>query len=131
MSPSHLKGGLNFLSLKRTSMQIKKYFCLWVIINLLFLIFPGHLKAIDSSVGFDQKTGYDIYFYNGYGSSSVIRGIKIMGFQEIGGKTFVIIRPYGFKLDETYGYVLLDSVTAILPNLEFRIETNQNVNIKY
>ena len=105
----------------------KTIICLFV----LWLISIGKVWAgYDTSV-FDDKSSYDVYFYSGYGSSSVIKSVKILGIKEIGGKTFLLIKPYGFKLDDAPGYVSIESVTAILSNQQYRVDSNQDSNIRF
>ena len=106
---------------------IKALICL----SALLVLSGEKVWAAYDASGFDDKASYDIYFYNGYGSSLVIKSIKILGFKEIAGKTFLVIKPYGFKLDDTQGYVFIDSVVAILPNQDFHIDVNQNMNLKF
>ena len=81
--------------------------------------------AADSSLPsvFEKGTMYDIYFEAGYNNDKfIIKGVEIVGFQDIGGKNFLVIKAGGFNLKEDNGFVLFDSVAAILPNWQFRVE---------
>ncbi len=110
---------------------MKKYIltiaCLFLLFSYSWAKAQGNYDMSD----FSDKGGYDIYFYNGYGNSSVIKKLKILGIKQIGDKTFVAVRAYDFKLNDTQGYIALDSITAILPNMEIRVETNQETQIRF
>ena len=98
------------------------------LIFFLMFIFFGFTKiAFAANVvlpsTFDKDSTYDIYFEAGYDSEKfIIKGVEIVGFQEIGGKTFLVIKAGGFNLKEDNGFVLFDSVAAILPNWQFKVE---------
>ena len=77
--------------------------------------------AGSNQYGFDDNLRYDIYFAGRDSDVSVIRNVVIQEVRDIGGKKFYIIRPQGFKLDETLGFVALDAVLAILPQNSFTV----------
>ena len=79
---------------------------------------------------FDKATSYDVYFNSGDENKCLIKDVEIAGFQDIGGRTFLVIKAYGFRLKEIEGYILLDSIVAILPNHEFRVNSALQINIK-
>ena len=71
---------------------------------------------------FGKNLYYDIYFNSGENCSSLIENVEILGTQEFGGKKYLIIQSKDFKLQEARGLVLLDFITAILPNGNFRVK---------
>lgn len=104
-------------------------------INKLILLFVFILLCFSSTAyagiaGIDEKRAYDVYFYSG-DNTSFVKNVRILGIQDVAGKKFIVIRPYGFKLSDTEGLISLDSVAAILPNQDFRVEQNQNINVRY
>ena len=88
---------------------------------MLVLLIAGITRA-DSLLGFDSSLGYDIYFGSGEQESTVVREVDIVGFKDIGQKTFVVVKIHEFKLKDVEGYILLDSVRAILPHGHFRVQ---------
>ena len=107
-------------------------FVKFVIFSVLILGFIPKVSADDTVVGFDSRVSYDIFFQGGkHQSNSVISNVEIVGFDTLGGKTFIIIKPNGFRLKDARGYVLLDSVSAILPNEEFSIKDSKDVKSRY
>ena len=88
-------------------------------------------SAVEKSIApFDRATSYDIYFYCDDDSKCVVKNVEIAGFQEIYGKTFIDVKPYGFKLKDTDGYILFDSVSAILPNQDFRVDSIRQIDFR-
>lgn len=79
---------------------------------------------------FKENISYDIYFtgYDGY--NTVVKNVEIIGFDEINGKTFLVVRPSGFKLKEVDGFVLFEAVVAIFPNQEFKIYNVNEIKVK-
>lgn len=93
-----------------------------VVMALIALLSLGQpLFAAQNYYGFDEKIEYDIYFYSGESFTSVLENVTILGFQQIGGKDFLIVRSKGFKLSEEAGYILFDSIIAILPDRNFKV----------
>ena len=109
----------------------RKFLKTFICLTVLVLHSGSKVWAAYDSSSFDDKSSYDIYFYTGYGSSSVIKNVKILGIKEIAGKKFIFIKPYGFKLDEAPGYVAIDSLTAILSNQQYRLDINRDPNIRF
>ena len=78
---------------------------------------------------FDRRVTYDIYFGNSEDYTTVIRDVEIMRVEEIAGRSFLVIKSHGFRLQDVDGFILLDAVTAILPNSEFNVQTMQKEHI--
>lgn len=74
---------------------------------------------------FDRRATYDIYFGNSEDYTTVIRDVEIIRIEEIAGRSFMVIKSHGFRLQDVEGFILLDAVTAILPNSEFNVQTTQ------
>lgn len=111
--------------------SIKKIFSgLW----LFFLIAAGSVYSAEATQDirglFDSRVRYIIYFSNGEDAVSVIRDVEIRGFTEIAGKTFLLIKSYGFNLKDVDGFILFDAVMAILPDREFKVETEKRIYAK-
>lgn len=92
------------------------------------MVRPGF--ADKNSQGFDDKLQYDVYFYSGESSASVLQGVNIRGFQQIGGKEFLVIKSRGLKLSEESGYILFDSIIAILPERNFNVRKTDSIQLK-
>ena len=87
---------------------------------------PAHAAtAKDSRVlgdfSFEKNLEYDIYFSSFNGGLAIIENTEILGIKEVGGKRFLVIKSKGFKLEEGEGYVLFDSIAAILPDRNFKV----------
>ena len=87
--------------------------------------------AQTSSFVFGNKWGYDIYFKVSDLESAVMNNMEITGFEQIGGKLFLSIKPYGFNLRDAQGYIAFDSITAIVPNENFRIRKIDKTQISF
>ncbi|MBP9853643.1 MAG: hypothetical protein KBD53_02110 [Candidatus Omnitrophica bacterium] len=79
---------------------------------------------------FDEKRGYDIYFRSGENHMSVVEDVSILGFQQIAEKEFLIVKSKGFKLSDDAGYILFDSIIAILPENDFRIRKSDSIQVR-
>ncbi len=77
------------------------------------------------SLIFDDKTYYDIYLV-GEGQT-IIRGVKILKQIEVGQKTFIVIEPSDFNLNESRGFINFDNVSAILPAHKYRVESGKSL----
>lgn len=97
---------------------------------ILFLMFvcPRFVRASD--LGFDERVQYDIYFRTSGEEISVINDVEIERMQEIGGRSFLVVKSKGFKLQEAEGFILFDEIIAILPEGNFRINPAQRIRIK-
>lgn len=99
--------------------------CITVICVSLFVFGGASLvapvEARKDAYGFDDNRSYDIHFNDGKYGSSVIKRVEIKGLHEIAGRTFLIIKSKEFKLQESEGFILFDSITAILPEDNFRL----------
>jgi hypothetical protein len=90
-------------------MKIKK-----IVIVLLFILSVS--PNILAQHIFEKDTDYDIYYGVGTYEINVVRGVKIFALIEIGGEQFLEISGAGFGEKEKKGYILFDSVKAILPS---------------
>lgn len=70
---------------------------------------------------FEKGTAYNIYFISGESNYVVLEDAEIVRFEEIGGRSFVVVRSAGFSLQDDEGFILFDSVAAILPDKNFRV----------
>ena len=94
------------------------------LVVLINIAYAGPL-ALDKTM-FDPNIGYKIFF-NGYeGQVNVIENVEIVGFTQIGGKDFLMIRSSGFTLDNEQGYILFDAITAIIPDRNIKVNRIKN-----
>lgn len=97
-------------------------------LKIFFLVFALSAFSRTASAtpvvqtAFERDTIYDIYFEAGHNDKFIIRGVEIVGFQDIGGKNFLVIKAGGFNLKQDEGFILFDSVSAVLPNWQFKVE---------
>ena len=111
--------------------KIRKIFLALVIAQAAIVVLLDGAQAAERSIdAFDKATSYDIYFYCDDDSKCVVKNVEIDGFQDIYGKTFLVIKPFGFKLKDTDGFILFDSVSAILPNQDFRVNSIQQIDFR-
>lgn len=99
-----------------------------VIVLVVFVFSFLNLPLVHAKLneyGFEDHMRYDIYFYNGEYSTAVIKNVDIEGFREIAGRTFLVIKSHEFKLKQTEGFILFESITAILPGGNFRVHTSR------
>jgi len=99
------------------------------VLIVLFLCFILGNKAsakdeTEDELFFDKKINYDIYIESGDRVSTVIENVKIVRFEEIKGREFIVVESSGFRLKDESGYILFDSVLAILPQDHFRVHTS-------
>ena len=78
---------------------------------------------------FDDRIAYDIYFSSSDYQTTVAHSVEIIRFEEIGNKTFLVIRSAGFSLKDEEGFILFDSVLAILHDRNFKVQ--HHTGIKY
>ncbi|MBI4972922.1 MAG: hypothetical protein HZA27_02060 [Candidatus Omnitrophica bacterium] len=81
---------------------------LFLIINLAF--------AEDKTANFNKTIAYDIYYNVSKCRVDIVRDVRIAGILSIEGKTFLVIKGTGFASEEKEGYILLDTIKAILPS---------------
>ena len=106
-------------------MNFKKVF---VLCSLIVLI-SGVGQAVESSRDitesnyvFDKNLEYDIYFQSGDSCSAVVENVQILGIQDFGNKKFLIVQSKGFRLQDARGFILFESISAILPNGNFQVK---------
>ncbi len=66
----------------------------------------AQMKGLD----FNENIYYDIYF-----AYAVVKGIRIQGLKEIQGERFLVVSTTNLKTKDTEGYILFDTIKAILP----------------
>lgn len=116
-----------------SKIQVKA--CLGLLLGAMAVIaMPRPSMAEQGGLFFDRRIHYDIYFSAGYDDAQVIKNVEILRLQDIGDKTFLVIRSAGFNLKDTEGFILYDSVTAILPgsdNYSIRVEGAEEKQIRF
>jgi len=60
----------------------------------------------------------------------VVRSVEIVRFEEIAGKSFLVVRASGFNLKNEEGYILFDSISAILPGRKIRTDQTKGIKIR-
>ncbi len=93
---------------------------LLVISFVSFMMLP-HLSGAEEVLGFNDNLRYNIYFAGEDSEIAVITNAKIEGVRTLGVKTFLVITSTGLKFNEGDGFILLDSVVAILPEGNFNV----------
>lgn len=89
-----------------------------------------NLQAADATF-FEAKASYDIYLEASDKELNVISDVEILRVQEILGRTFLVIRPADFSLTVKEGFILFDSVRAILPNNNVKFQNTGRNSIKF
>lgn len=111
----------------------RKIFFAVVLLAVLFGLaaFPRRAAFAQNNASklFDDSISYDVYFLSGESTTNVVRSVEILRFEEIAGKSFLVIRSAGFNLKNEEGFILFESISAILPDRKIRVE--QTKGIKY
>ena len=113
--------------MKRINLDVSGFFKGFFIIGIILFLSLRTLHAESEYFEFEDNLSYDIYFYSGENFTSVIERATIEGFQDIGDKQFLVIRSKGFKLNEEVGFILFDSIIAILPDRNFKVRKTDKV----
>lgn len=100
-------------------------------IALILLLSSPVFALKDAQNIFDDRTNYDIYFYSGDGQATVLKRVEIIRFQDIAGRTFLVIHSSGFNLKDQEGFILFEAISAILPSRKFNVEKRRNSSIRY
>ena len=87
--------------------------------------------AEEKDLPFQSKVSYDIYLQDYADDLDVIADVEILRVQEIQKHVFLVIRPAEFTLETKEGFVLFDSVRAILPSARMKIQRTNRINVKY
>lgn len=74
---------------------------------------------------FDRDLEYKIYFSGNNEYTNAIENVLILGFEEIAGRLFLVVQSRGFSITREKGYVLFDSVTAIIPDRDLKVNRIQ------
>ena len=96
----------------------------------LSLSSAAEFQNLDVSKLFDDRISYDIYFSSGDVSTNVVNSVEILRFEEVAGKTFLVIRSSGFNLKEEEGFILFDSISAILPDRNIKVEKTKGIRLR-
>ena len=102
-----------------------------ILVNVLFVLalcFNVYAKGSEAAKLFDKNSVYDLYVQTYQNPMAVINNVEILGFEEINGIQFIVIRSKDFKFQETQGYVRFDSVVAILGNGNFSVKRDLILN---
>jgi len=92
----------------------------------LFVASPALIAGAQNGI-FDGNTTYDVYFSSSDHDVIVAESVKVLRFEEIAGRTFVVIQSSGFNLKDQEGYVLFDAISAILPDKNFRLRNKKGL----
>ena len=102
----------------------KKYLMIALIVVLFFLTKSAAGAAYNY---FNDRLSYDVYFYNGDTNVSVIKDVNIVRIDDVAGKTFLVIKAAEFSLKDAEGFISYDDVIAVLPNQNYKIQTQQKI----
>ena len=80
---------------------------------------------------FEAKAKYDIYLQGSENELSIIADVEILRFVEILDRTFLVVRPADFTLSPKEGFILFESVRAILPNERLKFQNAGQGRIKF
>ena len=79
-------------------------------------------KDLQRYCNFDSHLSYDIYFEGGSERTHILRNVEIVQIQEIGGKTFLVVRAADFSIKKSEGFILFNAIKAILPYRELQVK---------
>lgn len=99
----------------------------------LFLVLSLTSQALAGDIPsalLNSKSAYDLYISSGDSELTIIQDVEIVGYDQIGGIDFLVIRNYGFSLKDQPGYIRVSSVVAILPEHKLRTFPSPNKKIK-
>ena len=102
-----------------------------IIIGLISVLLFLKSSFAEEMSFFQSKASYDIYLEGTDYNLSVITDVEIIRVQEIYGRTFLVVRPADFTLDPKEGFILFESVRAILPNNKLKPQNTNRINVKY
>lgn len=112
--------------------MFKRITLLFFVLIIIFSVKSAYSEPLpmDKSM-FDPNIGYKIFF-NGYdGQVNLIENVEIVGFTQIGGKDFLMIKSAGFSLSNEKGYILFDAITAIIPDRNIKVNRIKASGQKY
>jgi hypothetical protein len=104
---------------------MKKILSMLTISFLILTLSPN----IFAQENFEKDIVYDIYYEVSTYEVDIIKGVKVIGITEIGEKKFLEIYPSGLGGKEKKGYILLDTVKAILPSNYIGVDRSFRGNI--
>lgn len=94
----------------------------FILLTAVLYCFSVPVFAAQNTGPFKSNVAYNIYFEHGESNYAVLDNVEIVRFEEIAGKVFVVVHSSGFKLKEEEGFILFDSIAAILPDRNFRVK---------
>lgn len=97
----------------------------FLVINFFCLAIFQPAQGSEENLIFKDKTSYDIYLEGSEERLNVIKEVYILRVEEIYGKTFLVVRPAGFTLDPSEGFILFDSIRAVLPHHKMRVQISE------
>jgi len=94
-------------------------------------MFNGALKVrAEDNFIFKKNLSYNIYFDSSDHTTAVLEHVEIIRFETIGGRIFMVIKTHDFDLRDTEGFILFDSVSAILPDRHFPVRSVSKIHRK-
>jgi hypothetical protein len=102
---------------------------LWLLIIVLLSCLADVVSlgiAQEEQEGFNNAIEYDVYFQADDKGFSVIRNVRIKGFIDIKGITFVVVEAGAFKIKNREGFIRFDSVRAVVPRDTFQVDEDRD-----
>ena len=120
-------------------LRIQKIIGLRIFFSTLLILWGLSLKpyaaaqsnAQSNAFVFNSKYGYDVYFKINEQETAVLNNIELIRFEQLGDKTFLVVKSNGFNFKDAEGFVSLDSITVILPNDSFHIKKIDKTKINF
>ncbi len=118
--------------MKRMNFFLKKWNWLsLVILNIFFLNPSLALEAADEIFPLGRSMSYNIYLSGAEEKLVFLENVDVLGFEDIGGKSFLVVQLHGFSLQPAKGYILFDKIAAILPNINPRLKNVDGTAIHF
>jgi ABC-type dipeptide/oligopeptide/nickel transport system permease component len=95
--------------INKTALLVLLAFVFYILASLPL----GRISAAQNQTLFQKDLCYDIYYVLEDGAQCVAN-VKIVGFVEINGASFLEVQPMNFPQEKS-GYILFSSVRTILP----------------
>jgi len=100
-----------------------------ILVGLIVMFVVMSCKADQAQANFSDSNSYDIHFLAG-DHTSVIKDVYILRFEEISGKLFLVVKSAEFRLKDAEGFIAYDAVVAVLPNQEFKVQSQLRIDSK-
>lgn len=101
---------------------LKHGFVIILVVILSVAWSAGNATAAIGEFNFDKNTSYDITYYGGGDSLSLIKDVEILRIEVIHDADFLVVQGAGFKVKNYEGYILFSSIRSILPHNLYRIQ---------